>query len=526
MKGSAVRRFSRVVISAAGALLIAPLVVAAQAVPASAATGKLLVTTLDRNGHAVTANVTVSTDIRYPGGLPTWTTSGKTFNIADGQYAVLAGIEQAVNGVTVGTIAETIVTVSGTGTTRVTLDARKGHLVKVTLDGQPVNDYVDARVCVGATPAQEELFESPGDLYVVPSTSSAFSFAYLAQGQGAAVTAVTPTGIPASPGGAWTSAQLAQVTLNVRSNEQLGSSTSAMLQVGDPPSGMTCGTSLGTQEASNTPPFSESWRVSPGYWSVRTDDYLDSGFDVGGYMSNQRFVAGHSYTDRYYAAAWAPAADMFTFIYRHTIFFTPPSFTDPHDQGSESQTRNHIDLSVNGHFLASELVESVGLGITTPAFMPGISTAGWYTLTDTTTLDPGFALPSTLLSPKATLAWRFYASPSVSQEAPGFWTSFAPAGLSNANSAAPGSQTTVALRPYRDASNPNVPAPSDSVTNLQAWWSGDGTHWNLLTVLHNTHGWYITVPNPANGDVSLRAEVTGSHGDTSTETVYKAYAIS
>jgi hypothetical protein len=34
------------------------------------------------------------------------------------------------------------------------------------------------------------------------------------------------------------------------------------------------------------------------------------------------------------------------------------------------------------------------------------------------------------------------------------------------------------------------------------------------------------VHNPAKGDVSLRAEVTGSHGDTSTETVYKAYAVS
>jgi hypothetical protein len=521
-----VRRLSRVVISAAGALLIAPLVVAAQALPASAATGKLLVTTLDRNGHAVTANVTVSTDIRYPGGPPTWTTSGKTISIADGEYAVLAGIEQTVNGVTVGTIAETIVTVSGTGTTRVTLDARKGHLVKVTLDGKAVNDFIDARVCVGATPAQQELYESPGDLYVVPSTSSDFSFAYLAQGQGADVTAVTPAGIPGSPGGAWTSAQLAKVALNVRSNEQLGSYTSAMLQVGDPPNGITCGSSLGTQEASNTPPFSESWRVSPGYWSVRTDDIRDNGFDIGGYYSNQHFVAGHSYTDGYYAAAWAPAADMYTFIWRHTIVFTPPSFTDPYDQGFESQTLNHIDLSVNGHFLASDKVESSGMGIATTVFEPNISTAGWYTLTDTTTLDPGFALPSTLLSPKATLAWRFYASPGVSQEAAGFWTSFVPAGLSNTNSAAPGSQTTVTLRPYRDSSNPNVPVPSDSVTRLQAWWSSDGAHWHALAVHHDARGWYVTVPNPAKGDVYLRAEVTGSHGDTSTETVYKAYAIS
>jgi hypothetical protein len=34
------------------------------------------------------------------------------------------------------------------------------------------------------------------------------------------------------------------------------------------------------------------------------------------------------------------------------------------------------------------------------------------------------------------------------------------------------------------------------------------------------------VHNPGGGYVYLRATVTGSHGDTSTETVRKAYAIS
>jgi hypothetical protein len=34
------------------------------------------------------------------------------------------------------------------------------------------------------------------------------------------------------------------------------------------------------------------------------------------------------------------------------------------------------------------------------------------------------------------------------------------------------------------------------------------------------------VRNPSSGHVSLRATVTGSHGDTSTETIYRAYAIS
>jgi hypothetical protein len=523
-----VRRFSRILIGAAGALLIAPLVVAAQALPASAATGKLLVTTLDRKGHAVTSSITVSTYIRNAAGLPTWTTSGKTISVADGKYVVLAGIEQTVNGTTVGTLAETTVTVSGTGTTRVTLDARKGRLIKVTLNGKPVNDYVDARVCVGSSPSRQELFESPGDLYVVPSTSSLYSFAYLAQGQGAVITAVTQSGIPASPGGSWKSSQLAKVTLHVRSNEQLGSSTSATLQPEPPNGGVDCGTDLGATIVSNVAPYSESWQVSPDYWDVRTDDILNSGFDIGGYEGNQqRFTAGHSYSDTYYAAAWAPSAVMYTYILRRSLNFTPPSFTDPNNQGFESGTLNHLDLSLNGHLLASDKVDSYGRGLVTPIWQVGIKSAGWYTLTDTTTPDSGGRLPSGLLSTKATLAWRFYASPSDSEEAPGFWTSFAPGGLSDTNSAKPGSSTTVIIRPSRDSSNPNVPAPSDSVTKLQAWWSSDGVHWHALAVHHNASGWYVQVHNPGTkGDVSLRAEVTGSHGDTSTETVTKAYAVS
>ena len=53
------RRISRVLISMAGALLIAPLVVAAQAIPANAATGKQLVTTIDRSDQVVYNSILV-----------------------------------------------------------------------------------------------------------------------------------------------------------------------------------------------------------------------------------------------------------------------------------------------------------------------------------------------------------------------------------------------------------------------------------------------------------------------------------
>jgi hypothetical protein len=46
-------------------------------------------------------------------------------------------------------------------------------------------------------------------------------------------------------------------------------------------------------------------------------------------------------------------------------------------------------------------------------------------------------------------------------------------------------------------------------------------------VRYSGGAWSVSVKNPAKaGYAYLRAEVTGSHGDTSTETVYRAYAVS
>lgn len=130
------------------------------------------------------------------------------------------------------------------------------------------------------------------------------------------------------------------------------------------------------------------------------------------------------------------------------------------------------------------------------------------------------------MSPEVDLAWRFYASPAQNQAAEGFWTSFTPVGLTRSNQAAPRSTTTINVRPYRGPANPGSPIPSEAVSKVQVWSSGDGVHWTALAVSHSPSGWTVQVHNPASGYVYLRAKVTGSHGDTSIETVHKAYAIS
>jgi hypothetical protein len=54
----------------------------------------------------------------------------------------------------------------------------------------------------------------------------------------------------------------------------------------------------------------------------------------------------------------------------------------------------------------------------------------------------------------------------------------------------------------------------------------DGTTWHAATSKLSGGKWAISVHNPASGRVGLRSTVTDIHGDSSTTTVYNAYAVS
>jgi hypothetical protein len=530
-----VRRVPRVLVLAASALTAIPLALAAAALPASAATGKLLVTTIGRAGQAVTSQITVMTasNTLTP---PTWSQSGQTLSLPDGQYYVLAAIQDSTS----ETLAAGFATVSGTGTSKVTLDARPGHLVKVTLDGKALTGNIDARICVGGGIAQSELAGVPGTVYVVPTTSRALSFAYLAQGQGATVSGLTPSGVPASPGGSWSTSQLAKVSLTVRSGETAASSTSYMLQAQSPNGPNNCQWDIAGLVAQAAAPYTASELVSPGYWSLRTDDSAQVGspqtgyteVQLGGYNIMRQALAGHSYSYAYYPATWGVGGpdtigDHLPIVGHQAIALIAPQITDPGGNGSEYDTRSAVALSLSGHQIAKSTVTWLQAGV----FQAGIKSAGWYTLTDDVTRDfssyPGLTVPAGILTSQVTLSWRFYATPSQAEIVPAFWASFVPAGLNTMNQAKPGGATTVKVTPIRSASDPNATVVADSVTKLQVWASADdGKTWQALPVHHSPSGWTVTVTNPASGFVALRAEVTGSHGDASTETVYRAYAVS
>jgi hypothetical protein len=521
MKGRTVRRTSKILVSTVGTLLVAPLAVAAQAVPANAATGKLLVTTLGRTGVARASQIVALNVVQNNEFVGN---SGRAFSVPDGRYAVIAGID---DNNTVETLAESIVSVTGTATTKVTLDGRKGRLVKVTLNGKRVTDNVLASVCAGPGGiANVEGYQPGGALYVVPSSSHVFSSAYTAVGHGAVLSGVA-IGVPPSLGGAWKTSQLAKVTTVVKSGEQNAFYTYYDLGMQQAPSSSNpCTADPGELVSGVAAPYRVAELVTPGYWTASTLDQANPGFVGSYYLNDQHFVARHSYWYTLYAAVWAPFGEVAD-LRPDAIDFGVPAFADAGGNGSEASDKETLALSVNGHLLAKRA--ETDYGHQPEDFYVSSSKTGWYTLTDDESrYYPGLNF-SGILSPRVTFAWHFYAVPSTVGSdfrlTDGFWPSFLPEGMSLTNSAAPGSKTTVLLRFARQSSDTgNI--PRDAVTKVQAWFSADGTHWKSVAVRHTSGGWIATVPNPVKGDVSLRVQATGSHGDTTSETVYKAYAIS
>lgn len=514
------RRISRMLVSGAGVLLVAPLAVAAQALPASAATGKLLVRTLGHTGVARSSRITavnLHTLDEFQGN------SGHTFSVPDGRYAVIAGID---DNNTAETLAEAIVTVSGTATRKVTLDGRKGRLVKVTLDGKRVKDDVYVSVCAGTDGVDSvEGYQPGGALYAVPNSSHVFRSAFTGVRRGTVLSGFA-VGVPSHLGGAWRTSQLAKVTTAVRSGEQNASYTYYNLsRQHAPDSNNTCTADPGELISGVAAPYRASELVSPGYWTVRTDDQANPG-SVGGYLFARHFAASHSYSLRLYAAAWAPHGQLAD-LRPDAIDFGFPTFADPAGHGYQAAEKATLALSVNGRLLAKRT--ETDWGHEPRDFYVASRKTGWYTLTDDEhRYRPGLSFKG-ILSPRTTFAWHFHAVPSTVgtnfRLTDGFWPFLRPAGLSLTNSAAPGSKTTVFMR-FARRSNDTRNIPHDSVKKVKAWFSADGTHWTAVTVHHTSAGWTATVPDPSAGDVSLRVQATGSHGDTSRETIYRAYAIS
>ncbi|MHB9860549.1 hypothetical protein [Streptomyces sp. YIM S03343] len=513
-----------------GVAALVPLV--ASAVSAQAASASLAVTTLGRHGGKVSTTVTV---VAVPSGETYSVKSGKRISLPSGRYIAMADIhEDATDGPGTDTVGAQVVQVSGSKS--VTLDARKGRAVKVSLDtpadvtGRP---QISAQVCAATVGNMPSAFSAggwneEGALYAIPNSSRLLQFGYMAQwsGNDNYVAVKNTTGIPAAPGGSFKRSGLATMRFSVRSGPQMARQTETALQAH--PKVDDCTTDLMAGVRNDDAPYSATVHVTPGTWQPRVDTYASNGDDVGsGFPKARTLKAGQSFTQSFGRAAWSPLHYL-PMVWQKSVSFTGDALIGDPDVGGAlgaDPTKETVVLTKGSTTVKKQTLTNWGTG--DADFSARIRSAGWYRLTvDAHRYRPGITFPAGMLSPRVTLDWYFKADPAKSVVAPVFLTRFLPTGLNSHNQAAPDRTTTVDVSAGRGSQGPDAKFTKVTAKSVRVWSSADGGKtWKAATVKHSGSTWQASVHNPASGAVALRSEVTDSAGDRSVETVYRAYTI-
>ncbi|NEB05357.1 hypothetical protein [Streptomyces sp. SID13726] len=512
-----------------GVAAVVPLVVSA--VSAQAASASLTVTTLGRHGAKVATTLTV---VAVPSGQTYTVKSGKRLSLPAGRYLAMTDIwEHGSEGLGTDTLGALDLKVSGNRA--VTLDARKGKAVKVSLDTpadvtEPAR--INAQVCAGTVSNLPSAFSTggwnyQGSLYAVPNSSKLLQFAYLAQwsGKDSYVAVKNSTGIPAAPGGAYKRSQLAGIHFAVRSGTEMGTQVDTMLQAA--PKTDDCSTDLPAGVRDEDAPYGETVHVTPGTWQPRDDVFGSNGDDVSsGFPKVRTLKAGQNVTQSFGRAVWSPMYALPT-IGRRAVGFAPDTLIGDPDVGANSAdpTKETVVLTKGGTTVKKQTLTDWATD--DAEFSAGIRSAGWYDLTvDAHRYRPGITFPAGMLSSRVTLDWHFKADPAKSTVAPVFMTRFLPTGLNSRNQAAPSTTTTVNVSAGRGSQGPDTKFTKVTAKAVKVWSSADGGKtWKAATVKHTGTTWQASVRNPASGAVALRSEVTDAAGDRSVETVYRAYAI-
>jgi len=214
-------------------------------------------------------------------------------------------------------------------------------------------------------------------------------------------------------------------------------------------------------------------------------------------------------------------------IWQKSVNFIPDALIGDPDVGvwGADPTKETVVLSKGSTTVKKQTLTN--WGSSDASFAARIHSAGTYRLTvDAHRYRPGITFPSGMLSSRVTLDWRFKADPAKSVVAPVFMTRFLPAGLDSRNRAKASSTTSVIVGAGRGSQGPDVRFTRSTVKSLKVWASSDGGRtWKAVSVTRSGSAWRAAVRNPASGAVALRSQVTDSTGGTSTETVYRAYAI-
>ncbi|HEY3478682.1 MAG TPA: hypothetical protein VGL02_07255, partial [Streptomyces sp.] len=366
-----------------------------------------------------------------------------------------------------------------------------------------------------------------GHVYAIPNSSQQMRIGYLAvwnKNDGQDVYAgrgYSLKGIPSSIVGTFSRAAMTTVAAQVRRGSNYGTSQSLSIT----PEGPDPLSWLGQGVANTVGPYRSTLHLSPGTWTLASDDSLSTGGGVGYLTQRLTAAPGRTYAPVFYRSTFGPAGWLPYVQSGRVRFDTSDMFQDPSSQGFDGIVKATSTLSLGGRTIARGSESGYGSG--NPEFSGKLPSTGWYTLSVAASrYYPSVARPGYMLSTASTLKFHFSANPRSNVTVPGFLTQFIPAGLNMHSAAPPRSRTDVTLWLPRPA-NPNASTPAGTVKSVQVRASSDGGRtWHTVSVTHSGGHWTAHVTNPASGGaVSLRSTVTDTHGNSVETTVYRAYAI-
>ena len=510
----------RTAAAASSVTVLVPLLLAGASTASAVTTGSLTVRTLDRSGKAVYAQVAVyntkTNDFRYIDG-------NKKTSLPNGTYELATSFVGGNNEDAV--VGGHSVKVSGATTT--TFDGRKGRAVKVSLSPAPGGGYdhsVTASVCaVDNSPATMSISADAGDLYAIPNSSRAYELSYGTTYQPRSTTggdfwmasATHSRGVPSGVSAALKRSGLTNIKVSARSGPDSGQAQFSFSYSSG--GGDDCSMQTNGLWFQRDLPNSFTAHIPSGSWDVsqQSHDFVFSG--------QHTYAAGRTTSLSLGHAVWGPGGQL-PYTWYHQLYFgndnpfADPKFTAGGVLASGTLKLTHAGKTLYKHnFSPSTQLDP----------RPRIPGSGWYTITETAHRS---GLPSGSLSTSSSLSLHFYADASKNQQIRDYITRFWPEGLNSRNQAAAGSTTTVDLGMQRlGTDDSTIGRLSDSVKSVRAWYTTDnGAHWKATTAKLSGGKWTIAVHNPTSvpGRVGLRSTVTDTHGDSSTTTVYNAYAVS
>ncbi|HET9898836.1 MAG TPA: hypothetical protein VFQ44_28265 [Streptosporangiaceae bacterium] len=480
----------------------------------------LSISGIDRDGTAVSVPASV-----YSQSGESFLSGGNSVSVPAGNYVVAAPIWRPADGSTQTLVASEV---HVSGDTNVTLDAQGAVPMAASLiaPGTTAGPQT-VELCLAAggdvNAVAGFLVQTPGTVFVQPMTGKGLRTVYQTfwQGPGTlydvaeAFSGGIPTGmfVHANP------AAMAKVHVQLRAEENV-TPLRAVLATYDK-----CGTT--TEPVTSLPAGYTDFRT-PGEWSTDLNFGPKPSKIQRDLFKDAVYKGAHQYSDIFDSAAAGPGA-VFPVIDGSTIEYSPGNlFSDPVVRVSfDCEGRASIRLSRSATTVKKSNLTFCGK---TTVFSAHVIKKTFYDLNvNGQRFNPSGKVPAgALLSPKVSLNWRFPFAPVRHhlinvQAAPVTVTRFVPQGLSFHNDSPGGTTTQVRCFVLRGGGEP-VATPRYRLKRVAFQASfNDGANWHPLAATLHGSFWVVKVHNPPSGFVSLRSIVTDVHGDSTTETILRAY---